>query len=609
MIKIPFIKRNFLTYFIIGAVLLLGNVLLLNMIFDNINPGRFDLTADKVYQLSPAVKDILAGLDAPIEITYYVSSSEKMPTQWKNLERDVIDKLNDIKRASKGMLDYTVFDPSAEEERETYEASKDVEVSDDPFAPQKPRTTRKKIAQQLFEKGVIPFGVQSTSRDEMSVKRVYSSLVLSYLDRKEDVIAEVRPESFGSLEYEIMSRIYKLISNRRPRIGFYPGKPEIPPQMRQYYRQAPPDMYETAVELLKSQGYDVTRSNITSEDPVPENIQTMIVMVDRPLGERQLYEIDKLVNKGVRIIMGGQQFNYQIVAGDKPGQFDLRGMPSRLNINTLTQSYGFEFDGQMFMDRSSAYIQVPVYQNRNLGGFNVRQQRMEPVSKPVIIKVGQENINSRVSISNKITEIFYLFGGKLNVDSDLINANGATIRTLFTSSRKSWTAPGFGYGPVNTNPPPADQMLSRQPLGILVEGPFKSKFTEGNVPAWQVDPQAAAPPVQEVERVTEITADAVDNKMIVFGSTKLFQSDVLRSVGSHQALLMNSVDALTLGDALIDIRSKNIRTRRIRETSTVGKALTKTFVVWFAPLVFVVLGIYLNIRRRKNLGVLTETNN
>jgi cadmium resistance protein CadD (predicted permease) len=68
---------------------------------------------------------------------------------------------------------------------------------------------------------------------------------------------------------------------------------------------------------------------------------------------------------------------------------------------------------------------------------------------------------------------------------------------------------------------------------------------------------------------------------------------------SHKALLLNSVDALTLGDDLINIRSKNIVARRIQETSPMGKALSKAFVVWFPPLVFVALGIYLTIRRKK----------
>ena len=290
------LKKNFLTTFIVGAVLLAGIVIAVNMVFNNINLGRFDLTADQVYNISPSVGKILSDLEAPIEITYYVSSSEKMPTQWKNLERDVIDKLKELKIASKGMLSYTVFDPSAEEEKEAYEEKRQQEESGDVLQPEQPKVTRKKIAERLYEKGVIPFGVQSAERDEFAVKRVYSSLVMSYLDRKEDVIEEVRPETFGNLEYEIMSRIYKLISNKKPKIGFYPSQPEIPPQYRQYYQQAPPDNYEFAARLLREMGYDVTRTNIKKDDPIPEDIQTMVIMADQPLNERQMYEIDKLVH-------------------------------------------------------------------------------------------------------------------------------------------------------------------------------------------------------------------------------------------------------------------------------------------------------------------------
>jgi len=90
------------------------------MVAGNFSGGRFDLTSDKLYTMSPSVKKILSKLEAPIEVTYYVSSSEKMPTQWKNLERDVIDKLRELKIASKGKLTYKVFDPSKEEEKEAY---------------------------------------------------------------------------------------------------------------------------------------------------------------------------------------------------------------------------------------------------------------------------------------------------------------------------------------------------------------------------------------------------------------------------------------------------------------------------------------------------------
>ncbi len=605
------LKKHFITTFVIGAVLLAGIVIAVNMIFNNINIGRFDLTANRIYKLSPSVAKILSKLEAPIETTYYVSSSEKMPTQWKNLERDVIDKLKELKLASKGNLSYTVFDPSAEEEKEAYEEIKEKEKANQEDEKdflkdeQKPKITRKKIAEQLYERGVIPFGVQSTERDELSVKRVYSSIVISYLDRKEDVIEEVRPETFGNLEYEIMSRIYKLVSNKRPKIGFYPGQPEIPPQYRQFYQQQPPpDQYTFAEKLLKESGYDVTRTNIKKDDPIPEDIQTMVMMIDQPLNERQLYEIDKLIHKGVRVVMAAQQYNYQISPSrGEPGQFDLRGMPSRLNINTLAKNYGFEFDDKVFMDKSTAFIQVPVYQTRRMGMFQIREQRYEPVTKPVIIKVNAENINSNLSISNKITELFYMYGNRILVHEEIMKENNIRFETLFTSSNFSWTREGYGYGNIDVSPPSSEDVLRYQPLGILVEGKFKPKYVDQNIPKWSKEPGATSEDEEkeeEPELPSEIVGDPKENKMLVMGCSNMFKNDILQSVNSHMALLLNCVDALTLGDELINIRSKNIVARRIKATSGMGKALSKAFVVWFPPLVFLALGIFVTIKRKRN---------
>jgi len=597
------LKKNFITTFVIGAVLLAAIIILVNMIFDNINFGRFDFTSGQVYSISPATKNILASLEAPVSVTYYVSSSEKMPTKWKNLERDVIDILKELEFSSKGKLEYMVFDPSLEEEKEMIEAERAEEEAEKAEAEKKNRETRKKIAEKLYEKGVIPFGVQSTERDEFAVKRVYSSIVLSYLDRKEDVIPEVRPENFGSLEYEIVSRIYKLVSNKRPKLAFYPSKPEIPPYMRQQYmmqQQEPPDFYELPVKLLKESGYDVTRTNIKKDEPIPEDISTLIVMVDQPLNERQRYEIEKALHRGVNIILGAQNYNFQISATSTPNEFRVMPQNSRLNVNNMTRNWGFEIDTKIFMDRNAGFIQIPVYHTRRMGFLQIQEQRFEPVSKPVVIRVAETNMNSEVSISNKISELFYLYGSKLNLVDDVLDSEKITKKIiLFTSSEHSWTRDAISYGPISTEEPSEEAMLKYQPLGIYLEGQFESSFANALKPDWPQTPGADEDEAEaEPDTTREAFGEAQPAKIIAFGSANLFKSQLLENIISHRALLMNSVDALSLGEDLINIRSKNIAMRRIRPTTMTEKFWAKAFVIWFMPLVFVVVGIYLAVTRR-----------
>lgn len=601
------LKKNFIITFVVGAVLLAGIIILLNMVFDNLNFGRFDLTAEKLYKLSPAVEKIFAKLEAPIALTYYVSSSEKMPTKWKNLERDVIDKLNELKMAAKGKLEYRVFDPTVEEEKEALEFEKMEEEAEEGKdvlkareAEEKKKKAKKKIAEKLYEKGVIPFGVQSTAQDEFAVKRVYSSIVLSYLDRKEDVIPEVRPENFGSMEYEIVSRIYKLISNKRPKIAFFPSQPEIPPYARQYYRQqTPPDFYEYPVKFLRESGYDVTRTNIKKDDPIPEDIKTFVMLIDQPLNDRQMYEVEKALYKGVNLIFAAQNYNFNISTTSRPNEFRVMPMASNLNINVMTRNWGFEMDRKIFMDRNAGFIQVPVYKTRRMGIFQVQEQRLEPVSKPVIIKVASENINQETSISNKIDELFYLYGSKLDlVEEKLEGENVDKHVVLFTSSDHSWTRESYSYQPVNTDEPDEDMMLKRQALGVYIEGRFESSYKDKDIPEWPKEPGKNEDEDEDEKTAEEDTAKvdlspAQPAKIIAFGCSNLFKSNVLQYVTTHKALLLNAVDALTLGDELINIRSKNIIARRIRTTSMSEKFWTKVFVIWFTPLVFVAVGLYL----------------
>jgi ABC-type uncharacterized transport system involved in gliding motility auxiliary subunit len=211
--------------------------------------------------------------------------------------------------------------------------------------------------------------------------------------------------------------------------------------------------------------------------------------------------------------------------------------------------------------------------------------------------VNAENINPRLSISNKISELFYLYGGRLILNKDLMAEKNLRMRPLFTSSDYSWTRQSFGYGGVNEAPPTPEEILRREPLAALIEGRFPPKYVNQDIPAWPAEPGEDAE--DEEALASEITGDAEESKMIVIGCSNMFKDDVLQPALSHRALLLNCVDAMTLGDELINIRSKNIAARRIRQTSTVGKALSKILVVWFSPVVFVAVGIFLTVRRRR----------
>ncbi|MBN1895019.1 hypothetical protein JW906_11010, partial [bacterium] len=224
------------------------------------------------------------------------------------------------------------------------------------------------------------------------------------------------------------------------------------------------------------------------------------------------------------------------------------------------------------------------------------EQRMEPVTKPVLIRIQSENISRETSISNKISDIFYMYGTRLLTDDKRLEENDIAKRVLFTSSNTSWTRSGYGYGPVDEALPPDGDRLKRQPLAVLLEGRFTPRFSQGPVPQWRSGETESGE--ETAGDTTGLAGKSPENKLCILGCSNLFKSDMLESISSHRALLVNCVDALTLGDELINIRSKNITARRIKETSSAGKTVSKFLVVWVPALAFIAAGIFINIRRK-----------
>jgi ABC-type uncharacterized transport system involved in gliding motility auxiliary subunit len=91
---------------------------------------------------------------------------------------------------------------------------------------------------------------------------------------------------------------------------------------------------------------------------------------------------------------------------------------------------------------------------------------------------------------------------------------------------------------------------------------------------------------------------AKPGRLLVIGCSKLFEDNLLEQAG-HSALLMNVVDALTLGDDLISIRSKTSETRTFGEVSARKKLAFRFVNMAAVPLLLVGVGFGNMMRRRR----------
>lgn len=132
------------------------------------------------------------------------------------------------------------------------------------------------------------------------------------------------------------------------------------------------------------------------------------------------------------------------------------------------------------------------------------------------------------------------------------------------------------------------------PLGVYVRGQFKDVFAGKTMPVWEVEEseeavgeEAAAKEV-EAEIPREALAPA-PGKLILVGAFTMFQKQLIPS-GGHFNFLVNAVDTLTLGEELVQIRSKQPIDRSITRVSASEKIFWRTMVSGLTPALLIVMG-------------------
>ena len=566
-------KVNFNVTFAVVGFLLLGSIVFVNGILGRFSLGRFDLTEDRIYTVGDAAKRVLGSLDVPVQVKLYITSKDEMPTGLQTLERDVVDKLSEFKVASKGNLSFAVYDPSKDED----------------------------LAEKLAPKGIRPFQVQSFEKDEVGIKLVYASMGIVYKDKEEEIIPQVVPQSLATLEYDVCSRIMRLTRDSDPVVAIYSSKQSIDPQLMQLYMQmgqqppAPQDMYTQVEELLRSEKYDVRRTELSAESPLPEEASTLLLMQPRDLTPRQRYEINKFVQRGGNLLVATQRYDYTYNPGPRGG-FNITPVQQTTGIDELLDAYGVSMSPDLLMDANMEILSIP--STRNLGGMQIQVQ--EPVQAPNQIRVAEGQFNEEVSVTNRIGQLLFLWGSKLSVADEIVTQNNLTATPLFRTSEQAWEKE-FAPGPLTQGAfePDPEKDASGQPLAVLVTGDLPNPFAAGEVPAWSPGDSTQAAPVESFE--------AKESRLLVVGCAKMFDDSIL-GAANNATFFLNAVDALSLSEDLIAMRSKAQAQRMIEPVSDERKLFLRFFTIGLVPLALAAFGILRTLRRRQEASMYWSAN-
>ncbi len=177
-------------------ILYLVVVVLLNLVGANLFT-RIDLTANRIYSLSPVSKEAVATLTEPL--TFKVFFTPNLPAPYNGVERYVHDLLEEYALAGNRYFNFQFYDTGGEGEK-----------ADENQA----------LASSY---GITPVQIRVIDKDEVKFQKAYMGLAIIHGDLVETLPAITRTEG---LEYRLTTTIRRM-NNKISRLQALPGKVKV----------------------------------------------------------------------------------------------------------------------------------------------------------------------------------------------------------------------------------------------------------------------------------------------------------------------------------------------------------------------------------------------
>ena len=502
---------------------------------------RADLTADKQYTISQSTKKVLKRLEDIVTIDAYFS---RQPARIAQLRQSVRDMLEEYRAFSKN-LQINFIDPATGDEAQK---------------------------QQLRFMGIPEMQINVIEKDKVEIANVYMGIAILYADKKE-VLPVV--QTTANLEYDLTSAILKVTSKEIKTIGFLTGHDEL-------------DVFGQAFGPLRqelSKQYDVRKVPIEADKAIDADVATLVVAgPKKELTEREKYEIDQFIMRGGRAL-----FLVDPVVIQYEG---LNVSSLTTGLNDLLEHYGVKLNDNLVLDVSMDQLTY----SQGFMTVTTGYAYFIKVLKQYQYRTGEtsDGLSKDSIITNQLESLTFPWAGSL----ELIPNVDAPVEAiaLAKTSRGGWTAQSpYNISPTNRQFQPPASVQKAHTVAISLSGVFKSFYAGKAIPPAEYsepDEVVTAKPAEE-ERTTK--TDSETTQIVVVGNSQFLQQG--RPDG--QLFFLNTVDWLTLGEELINIRSHGVTNRPLKEVSESEKFFLKFISIAGVPILVVAFGLVRFFLRRR----------
>ncbi len=373
---------------LVPGLLLFTMLFLFNAISNNYF-FRLDLTDNKMYSLSASSKSVVKQVDDLLAMKVYFS--DDLPGEYANNRRYLQDLLEEFEAISDGNIRFEFFRPEDDQN----------------------------IEQEAQKAGIMPVQMQVVENDKMEVKRVLMGMVILYEDKKE--VLPVIQTTTG-LEYEITTKIKKLVETNKPVIGIA-------------VLESQSDQFQTIRNVL-NQRYSVRPINFAEKIASDINAVLMGGVSDSLSSEENKNLIEYLERGGNLFLTQNRiKTNLQVQ----------QAFPIESDIFSIIKKYGFSIEENLVTDKICGRVSV----QQQMGPIRMNV----PMEYPLLPVV--RSFNSEEAIVSGLEQMQLVFASEVKQDSSSMG-NVNFVPLLFSSDQS-----GEMRGNYNLNPDPQQNPFMR----------------------------------------------------------------------------------------------------------------------------------------------------
>jgi ABC-type uncharacterized transport system involved in gliding motility auxiliary subunit len=473
--------------------------------------SRVDLTADRLYTLTPGTTQIIDSLRRPLRLTLYFSdhATRELP-QLRSYEQRVREMLQEMVARSRGRVRLQIIDP--------------VPYSDDEASAEgsglTPGSGGSNGERVFFG---LAGSVMSGSADaESGEERVpEKTLAIPFFD----------PSREAFLEYDIAKLLYELNQANKPVIGVISS---LPIDGNPVLGEQPWTVMQQIEQL-----FEVKTIDPASLRQVDKNVEVLLLIQPRPLPDDAQYAIDQYVLRGGHLVVFVDpdaeldSAPYNVAAGATPDRSS--------DLPRLFAAWGVAYDPhKVVLDRSRA-LQI------ELSGNNLNH--------PAMLGLGAQELNRNDVVTASLQRIDLSSAGYF----DLTPAAKTRLVPLLQSSADAEVVPAQRVMDAANDPTTLLQGYkadnAHYVLAARLHGPFSSAFPER---ASQKGHLAGSGPNAEVILVAD--TDLLTDRLWVDPQTILGQT-VMQVFANNGDLVTNLIDNLSGSSALLSIRGRSTSQR------------------------------------------------